>query len=85
MLYQAIAQCKAYHYSLPDPVTPNFTIRLQVHGLVKKKCKFTQTLPQSELQTCLFSEAQRKEIGRRGAPAFEALLMDKSVCSISAH
>lgn len=66
-----------------DPVTPDFIIQVTVNGFVKKKCKFTQTMPEGNVQTCLFSEEQRKDIGKRGELAFEPLLMDPTACVVS--
>lgn len=84
-LNRAIEKCKPYVYRAPHPLVKGFKIEFKVHGLEKGLCKFTQTLPDQGLQTCLFTEKHRKDLAERKAIAFEEYLGNKEVCPIAGY
>lgn len=84
-LNNALVACQPFQSSMPHPMMKGFTITMQVYGNVGGKCKFTQTMPNNGLQTCLFSDQQRNEIKANGSKALEGFMMDENTCKISGY
>lgn len=82
-LNQAIGACKPLSFQAAHPMQPEFMIEYQVHGAQGGKCRFTQTMPGGEIQTCHFSEAQRGDIKKNGVTALQKWMGDPKVCPIS--
>lgn len=82
-LNQAIGSCKPFSLSAAHPMFAEFTIDYKVHGLEGGKCKFTQTMPGNEIQTCHFTSEQRGDIQKRGATALQKWMGDPKVCPIT--
>lgn len=82
-LRQSIAACKSFELQAPHPLFEDFTIEYRVHGIEQGKCKFTQTMPSKEIQICRLTEAQRKDIAKRGADALQKWMGDATVCPIT--
>jgi hypothetical protein len=83
-LATAVIDCTAFKGSAPHPIMPGETIHLQVHGLVDGKCKFTQSMPNNGLQTCLFTEQHRNEL-KTDDKALQKYMMDEKICIITGY
>lgn len=77
----AISKCDPFLGSVPSPMMPGQSEKLQVHGVVNGKCKFTQTIMVEGLITCLLSETQRVEFKTNLDDALNKYLNDSNVCS----
>lgn len=76
------ATCTPTRFTAPHPQLPGQVVTLQIHGMVNGKCKYTQTIPQTGVVTCMFSDEQRREIGVKGLAAAGAIMQDPNTCSI---
>jgi hypothetical protein len=79
----AIAECRKYRTEVPHPLIPDEKSKIEVHGLVGEKCKFTQTIPGGGLQTCLFSAEQRKQIKATSGRSLQSMMNDEKTCQYS--
>lgn len=84
-LVNAIGECNSYSSSLPHPMVKGETIKYNVGGTTDDKCKFTQTMPNNGLMTCLLTEAQRRDIKMKGQPALNSLMADTKTCQLSGY
>jgi hypothetical protein len=75
----AIVSCTQADLKTPYPLNPKTTWRAQVHGMVGDKCKFTESFDAVTI-SCMFTEAQRKEVGAKGQDAFAFFFSDQSIC-----
>lgn len=82
---KAIGACTPFEKSMPHPMMSQFTVTMKVHGMKGGKCKFTQTLPNNGMHTCLVTDAQRKNIQEHGAEAMQKVMMDNTICEISGY
>ncbi|MBA2404985.1 MAG: hypothetical protein H0V66_09460 [Bdellovibrionales bacterium] len=78
----ALINCVAYQSTINHPLLQGHSIQMQVHGKVDGKCKFTQTMPVSGVQTCLFSDEERAQI-KSSPKALEGIMQKPGVCQIS--
>jgi hypothetical protein len=81
-LSQAIGACKPFSFGAAHPMFQDFMIEYKVHGMESGKCRFTQTLPGGEIQTCQLSESQRDDIKKNGATALQKWMGDPKVCPV---
>lgn len=81
----AIASCSPFQTVFPHPMMKGENIKIQVHGLANGNCKLTQTMPGGGLQTCLFTEAQRKDVQSTGQEALQSLMANTETCQISGY
>lgn len=78
----AVGECSPMQSSFADPQLSGESVRVEVHGLRGGRCKMTQTMPGRRLQTCVFNEADRKEIREKGRDALQVLMQDPEICTI---
>lgn len=83
-LMSAITECKPFQNSIPHPMIPGESVKSQVHGLAGDKCKFTQTMPNNGLLSCLFTGEQRSQI-KKDAKNYNTFMMDEKVCQITGY
>lgn len=58
----AISSCdSSYQASLPHPLVQGFTAQRRIHGIRNGKCKYTETMPNNGLMTCLYSSEDRQQ------------------------
>jgi hypothetical protein len=77
-----LLKCEKSENKFNHPIIPNFVIVETIHGLVDGKCKYTQTMPNNGLMSCLFDETERKSFAQD--PNFLSELMGKA-CEISGY
>jgi hypothetical protein len=75
-------KCEKAENKLKHPIIPDFVVVETVHGMIDGKCKYTQTMPNNGLMTCLLNESEKKSFAKD--PSSLGDLMDK-VCDISGY
>ena len=78
---RAVIKCESYRQQSPNPAAAGTQITSEVHGLSAGKCRFTVTVPNVMVQTCLFSEAQRKDFEKAGMINLERISTDPAYCT----
>ena len=77
----SVLKCEKNEFKFKHPIVPNFFGVETIHGMVEGKCKYTQTMPNNGLMSCLFDETERsKFVNDR---AFVSQLTD--LCEISGY
>lgn len=75
---ESIGKCKPYQATIP--ATEGKPVRMEVHGMVDGKCKFTQSESEGSAQICLFTDKERADIAKGGITAFRTTIVDPEVC-----
>lgn len=75
---KAIGACQPYQATVSVKDGPS--VRMEVHGMVGGKCKFTQAESDTSSQLCLFTDKERADIAKGGLTAFRTTMVDPEVC-----
>jgi len=80
-----LATCTPFQTFVQHPLFKDFTIKMQIYGIIDGKCKFTQTMPNNGLQTCFFTEQQRNAIKTDRFIAWHSISTNPNTCQITGY